>query len=106
MKKQINKNLKNSISETAELGYNSTGKYQDDSIDFVQFDDNYSIASDGSIYQIVSTSELPTDSLNESCINPILFYHGENISYNYAEDSISDFNDSSQKIINSILNNF
>ena len=97
MKKRIenfNISIDAQIRELAELQHNATGHFQDNESFFVQFDDNYAVSSDGSIYQILPQRELPKDPSNQ-----ILFYSGETVWYNYAEDSAYDWDEESQEVI-------
>ena len=81
-----------------ELGYlilNCTGFYQPNNLYFVQIDDEHSIDSDGSIFQIwaekVNDDDLELgkkEFQNKFGFTPLLIYKGESGTlYNYAEDS-------------------
>jgi len=82
------------IREQAVLLVNNTGFSQENSLYFVQLDDDYSVENTGCIFQI--TDE---DSANEVADNSAaLQYKGESGTiYNYAEDS-ADFEDDSEDL--------
>jgi len=68
------------IREYANCSHNSTGYRQPQRLAFVQFDDDYAVGSDGSIYQIVKKEDI-----HEGCT---LYYESEtsDVVFNYAED--------------------